>query len=248
MRLKGALHVHSSLSHDGTLTIAQLVEWYKFRRYNFFALGEHSQDMDDAKIRQMQEQSAQHSRDSFCVIPGLEYSCRGGFHLFAAGSVEKIPDVDAVAVATKARAAGGFVVLAHPSRVKWRCPAELMQAVDAAEFWNVTYDGKYLPSFRAPAEFRRMRQANPRILVTAGQDFHCRQGFYDVAVYIKAASVSADAILAEIRQGRYEIRSRFFRMDSRGYMSAFKSASFSILSRQLAGARRARDSFQRWTS
>jgi predicted metal-dependent phosphoesterase TrpH len=248
VRVKGALHVHSTLSHDGTLTIAELVDFYKHRGYDFIALGEHSQDMDDGKIELMRRQSAEHSQNTFCVIPGIEYSCRGGIHLFAAGAGATIADTDSVAVAAKARAIGAFVILAHPSRIKWECPANLVKAVDAAEIWNVAYDGKYLPSFRAPAAFRQMRGVNPKIFAAGGQDFHRKPAFYDLAVYVETDALTPDAIMAAIHRGNYEIRSRFFRFDADAEFSSLKVAALSVLSWQLAILRRARDSLRRWAS
>jgi predicted metal-dependent phosphoesterase TrpH len=41
MRVRGALHVHSKLSHDGTLTISDLVQLYRRNGYQFLALGDH---------------------------------------------------------------------------------------------------------------------------------------------------------------------------------------------------------------
>ncbi len=248
MRIKGALHVHSTLSHDGTMTIAELADWYKQRGYSFIALGEHSQDMDDGKIQIMRRECQEQSQDSFCVVPGLEYSCRGGIHLFALGAVMGIPDADPVAVATRARANGAFVVLAHPSRIHWECPTELLRVVDAAELWNVAYDGKYLPSFRAPTAFRRMRRINPNLFASGGQDLHRKPAFYDLAVYVETDRLAPNAIAAAIRCGDYQIRSRFFSLDARAQFSFVRAVSLSILSWQIATLRKARDHFRRWAS
>jgi hypothetical protein len=245
MRVKGALHVHSRLSHDGTLTIPELADWFKQRGYNFFALGEHSQDMDAEKIAQMKAECAQNSNDKFLIIPGLEYSCRGGIHLFALGSTVEIPDVDPVTVATQARAAGAFVVLAHPSRSKWNCSSEIVKAVNAAEFWNVGYDGKFLPSYKALKAFRGMKRENPQIMATGGQDLHRTAAFYDLAVILEVPALSREAILAGMHSGNYQIRSRFFQSGPDARFSAVKASSLWLVSWQLAALRKARNLIQR---
>ncbi len=245
MRLKGALHVHSTLSHDGTLSIAELADWYRSRGYDFITLGEHSQDMDEKKIAQMKQESAEHSDGKFLIVPGLEYSCRGGVHLFALGSTLDIRETDPVAVATRARAEGAFVILAHPSRLKWNFPTDIVQSVQAAEFWNVAYDGKYLPSFKAFRVFRVLREVNPQLLATGGQDFHRRTGFYDVAVMVEASSLARDEILARMRTGNYEIRSRHFHSNARAQFSPLRAAATWLLSLQLAALRGVRDALQR---
>ncbi len=194
MRLKGALHVHSTLSHDGTMTISELAEWYMTRGYQFIAIGEHSQDMSEEKVEILKKQSTEHSCDGFCIIPGIEYSCQGGIHIFGLGALGLTREMDPVVVAEEIRAQGGLAILAHPYRYNWTCAPELLRAVHAVEIWNVGYDGKYLPSARAPEALRRMRRINPELLAIAGQDLHRKPAFYDVAVQTEAEYLTPGAI------------------------------------------------------
>src|SRR5450759_4376877 len=73
VRTRGALHVHSTLSRDGTMTIAELARYFKQKCYQFLAMGEHAEDLDEAKVHALREQSATNSDDQFCVIPGIEF-------------------------------------------------------------------------------------------------------------------------------------------------------------------------------
>ena len=134
MRIKGALHVHSILSHDGTMTIAELAAWYRNKGYQFIAIGDHSQDLDEAAVEIMKQQSAENSDAGFLVIPGIEFSCQGGIHIFGMGVTRLMAEIDPVRVSEGIRAHDGFSVLAHPSRRRWECSAELLLAVEAAEF------------------------------------------------------------------------------------------------------------------
>src|ERR1700722_18160063 len=72
VRVKGALHIHSQLSHDGTMTIAELASWYRGKGYQFLAMGEHAEDLNEAKVQMLVDQSNQHSNEAFRVIPGIE--------------------------------------------------------------------------------------------------------------------------------------------------------------------------------
>ena len=248
MRLKGALHVHSTLSHDGTMTIAELAEWYMTRGYQFIAIGEHSQDMSEEKVEILKKQSANHSCDAFCIIPGIEYSCHGGIHIFGLGALGLTREMDPVAVAEEIRAQGGLAILAHPYRYNWDCAPELLKAVNAVEIWNVTYDGKYLPSARAPEALYSMRRINPQLLAIAGQDLHGKRAFYDVAVQTEADYLTPETIRSSLLRGDYLIKSRFFQTTGRAHISSLKSIFLRVASWHLGKLRKARDVFRRWST
>lgn len=246
MRLKGALHVHSTLSHDGTLTIEELAEWYVRRGYQFIAIGEHSQDMSEEKVEILKNQSAQHSGNGFCIIPGIEYTCKGGIHIFGLGALGLTREMDPVRVAEEIRAQGGLAILAHPYRCNWTCAPELLKVLHAVEIWNVGYDGKYLPSFRALGAFRRMRLVNRELLAIAGQDFHRKPAFYDVAIQTEAEHLAPETIRSSLLRGDYVIKSRFFQTTGRADFSSLKSACLCAVSWQLGNLRKGRDLFRRW--
>jgi predicted metal-dependent phosphoesterase TrpH len=241
MRIRGALHVHSILSHDGTMTIAEVAAWYKDRGYQFVAMGEHSQDMDDLKVRELIGQSERASSAQFCVVPGIEYACRGGLHIVGIGVTSLIPYFEPVPVIDSIHEHGGYAVLAHPTRKGTKVPGEVLGKIDAAEIWNIGNDGKFLPSSRSLKCFRNMRQMNPRLLAVAGHDFHRKAGFYDVAIEMDVAFLSSAAVLQNLRAGRYSIRARLFRCNADRDLTWFESARFFLLSWQIGMLRGARD-------
>lgn len=240
MRIRGALHVHSSLSHDGTLIIAELAQWYRDQGYHFLAVTEHSQDMDGT-LPVLLEQSARNSTSKFCVIPGLEFACKGGLHILGIGVISLIRDVNPVDVTEAIHGGGGYAVLAHPKRNGWKCPLEAIRAVDAAEIWNVAYDGKFLPSPQSLIGFRQMRQINPALSAVAGHDFHQKGGFYDVAIEMDVASLSAAPILQNLRSRQYMIGARLLRCNAYAEFSSFQSARLHLLSWQIGKLRELRD-------
>jgi hypothetical protein len=248
VRIKGALHIHSTLSRDGTMTIAELVQWYRQNGYQFLAMGEHAEDLDEAKVQALREQSIENSNDEFCVIPGIEFAANNDIHILGIGVVGLIRKNDPVAVVEEIHEQGGLAILAHPKRIRWECPTDVLLAVDAAEIWNVRYDGKYLPPPEALSGFRKTQQINPRLLAVASQDFHQTASFYNVAVEMDGQSLTPEGILRNLRQGRYAIRSRFFRADSGARLSRMEALYLRLLSPQLNNMRKARSFFLPWSS
>jgi hypothetical protein len=239
--IRGALHVHSTLSHDGTLAIPELVSWYRKHGYQFIALGEHAQDMDEAKICILKQQSIDNSSPEFCVIPGLEFACTGGFHIVGLGMTSLLDALDPAAVIRSIHAHKGYAILAHPKRNNWNCPLHISQLIDAAEIWNVGYDGKFLPSPQSLAGFPKLRQANPQLRAVAGQDFHRASGFYDVGIEMKVSSLSSDSILCNLHKGWYTIRAPHFSCDARAGFSKLESARLRVVSWQLGKLRQVRN-------
>lgn len=248
MHIRGALHVHSTLSRDGTMTIAELVRFFKQKGYHFLAMGEHAEDLNEAKVQALREQSALNSDGQFCVIPGIEFAVTRQTHIVGIGVVNLIRLESPVYVAGQIRQQEGMSILAHPKRLGWDCPPETLLALDAVEIWNVGYDGKYLPAAKALPAFERMREVNPRLLAMGSHDFHRTASFYDVAVEMDAPALSPVPLLRNLKSGDYRVRSRFFNCDAHGHASAAGAALVRHFSGQLEKVRRARASFARRTA
>lgn len=240
MRVKGALHVHSRLSRDGTMSIDELVRYYRQNGYQFLAMGEHGEDLDESKLQALRELSAQNTTDEFCVIPGIEFAATSNIHIVGIGITNLIQANDPLDCAKAIREQHGFAVLAHPKRMGWECRADVLLSVEGVEIWNVGYDGKYLPSPKALSGFRRMQQINPKLLAVASHDFHRAASFYDVAIEMDVPLISAEVILRNLHGGMYSIRSLFFRADPRAQLSKMKIASMWLASQQLSQMRKLR--------
>lgn len=239
MHVRGAIHMHSSISHDGTLPVAGLAAWYRRKNYQFIAVTEHAEDLDDGKMQMLREQCDAHSDDRFRIIPGAEFSFRE-FHILGIGAVAAAAGMDARAAIKTIHRSGGMAVLAHPKRFGWAFPAEILQAVDAIEIWNVGYDGKYLPSVQAGAGYAAMKRIHPPLLAMAGHDLHRVESFYDVGLEMEVGTLSAGEILGNLRRGRYAIESRFFSAGPDGQISKPGAAFLRVLSGNLSALRRAR--------
>lgn len=245
MRIKGAIHVHSAFSHDGALPVAELAALYRRNNYQFIAITEHAEDLGGGEIERLREQCASHSSDRFCIIPGVEFSF-SAFHILGIGLLTAQSPPDGIAAVRIIHGGGGIAVLAHPKRFGWKCPVEVLRAVDAVEIWNVGYDGKFLPPAAALARFAAWRKLNPRLRGMAGHDLHRKESFYDAAVEVDAPALLPGAILSSLRQGRFEIRSRFFRAGPQGRVSPAVAALTRMMSEPLRQARRVRSAALGW--
>lgn len=248
MHIKGAVHVHSTLSRDGTLSIAELARYFKEKGYQFLAMGEHAEDLNEAKVQALRSESAANSHDGFCVVPGIEFAVTKEIHIVGVGVVNLIPLENPVFVAETIRAQGGMSILAHPKKLAWDCHPDLLRAIDAAEIWNIGYDGKYLPSSKALPAFERMRQANPGLLAMASHDFHRKASFYGLAIEMEVAALSPDLILQELKKGRYRARSPVFNCESNGQASVAGALLARHISSRLESIRKARSGFRRRTA
>lgn len=246
MRIKGAMHVHSTLSHDGAMTIGELARFYSRRGYHFVALTEHAEDLDERGMQELTSCSRRHSSAEFCLIPGVEFSAQSPFHILGLGFTRLFPQEDRLALIEQIRSSNGVAILAHPKRTGWNCPQPILRAVNAVEIWNVGYDGKFLPSARASREFASMRHINPQLMAVAGHDLHRRESFYDVALEMDVTSLSAGQILDNLRSGLYVIQSRFFRCASDASISPVKATCLRAISEQLENLRNARSLAEGW--
>jgi hypothetical protein len=229
MLIRGALHVHSQLSHDGKLELATIARLYRDRGFQFVCIAEHSQDMDEQKVAMLREQAESLSGTDFRIIAGIEYSCKDALHIVGVGCEQLLDTSDPVRLVGEIRAAGCFAILAHPCRIHWSCSAELAAVLNAVEVWNVRYDGKYLPSPPALEFFNQMKALNPRILAAVGDDLHSLKGFYPLSYYMSVNSLDRESILNELILGRYRIGSLSYRVPARSCFSPAALACFRAL-------------------
>jgi predicted metal-dependent phosphoesterase TrpH len=243
MPIRGAVHAHSTLSRDGTLSLAELRSFFLSKGMRFLAVSEHAEDMNDEKVRTLIEECGKNSDDQFCLIPGLEFICDGDVHIPGLGMKRLLEFSDPVRVINAIRGDGGFTILAHPVRMKWRLPAEALRAVNSAEIWNVGYDGKFLPSAEALRWFKKAKAINPDLLAVASLDFHKKAAFCNVGLEVEPASMTPEAILDRLRAGRYRIRTPFLNAEPHGAIPGAQEALIGLASRQLAGLRKLRTRF-----
>ena len=174
------LHIHSDASHDGRMSIAEIVRLAKAAGLSGVAVCDH-----DVVLTQPPSEA------DVLVIPGAEFSTEHGhlLGLFLHEPIGKLPFAETVAAI---RAQGGLAVLAHPfehSRDAARLEP-LVPMLDGVEVFNGRADRK-IPDANARAhafaEKHGLRQF-------AGSDAHLPREIGNGTVTLSVPELTLDAV------------------------------------------------------
>lgn len=235
--LRGVLHVHSTMSYDGQHPLSELAEAARRRGYDFVAMTEHSDTLDQARLSDLADQCQALSRTDLLLIPGVEYTCEGNLHLLAFGMRRYTSERRPIAVAQRVAEAGGIPVVAHPIRYAYRAPEELAPWLAGIEVWNAGYDGRFIPNPRSFRLLEAFRRRNETLSAFCGQDIHRTRHFCDVGVVVDDDRLDERAILDALRQGRFAIQGGPFRMHARTELSKGTMVAWRLAHRVYESAR-----------
>ncbi len=216
---KGNLHTHT-LNSDGDSTPDEVVTWYREHRYNFLVLSDHNYLTDVAGLN-----AVHGARDKFLLIPGEEVSDRfqsKPIHLnaYRPSRLVEPQHGDSVAATVQnnvneIRRAEGVPSLNHPN-FGWAVSVEDMLAVKGLGLFEV-YNGHPMVNNEGGGGFRSLDEMWDALL-TAGQklygiavdDAHEFKRFGKELsnpghgwVEVRAASLTADAVLAALERGDF---------------------------------------------
>jgi hypothetical protein len=199
--IKAASHIHSEWSYDGKWSLPTLAAEFGRRRYHVLLTTEHDRGFSQARMLEYREACAKASTERVLIVPGIEYGDADNIvHILVWGSIpflgEALPTVELL---DKVKAAGGFAVLAHPSRKDaWkRFDPQWASNLLGIEIWNRKTDG-WAPSNTA---IRLTRGTS--LLPFVGLDFHTRRQFFPLATELKIDSpVTETSVLECFRSGR----------------------------------------------
>lgn len=213
--LKGAIHIHSTYS-DGEFSLSALRQFFLAAGCQFVCLADHAEAFDADKLRAYEAECAGLSDGCFCLVPGLEYSCRDRFHILGYGMTSLIASRDPEEVIRALEAAGGFAIIAHPAN-ELLGSIERFRALPAGlEVWNTKYDGRYAPR---PAVFRllaRLQAHKPELLAFYGLDLHWRNQYRGLLTCLDASVLTREEILSALRQGRFSAEKGRLELPSSG--------------------------------
>jgi predicted ATP-grasp superfamily ATP-dependent carboligase len=113
--LKGALHVHTTLSSDGAHSLDQVKDFLKRKEFDFVMITEHSKDVNRHTFSNLVSECKNKSNESFLFIPGVEFDCAGGLHILGIGIDEFFDEKDPTEIIREIHEKGGLAILAHPS-------------------------------------------------------------------------------------------------------------------------------------
>ena len=207
---RGNLHTHSQLS-DGALSLEQVVEAYKRAGYDFIQISDHFLDRFGFPVT---DTRALRGND-FTTLIGAELhapSTEVGelWHILAVGlPLDFAPptrDETGPQLAERARAAGAFVVIAHPAWSQLRIgDGRALTAAHAVEIYN---HGSAVETDRGDGFYLldELASEGRRLTGIAVDDSHFKFGDLDAFggfVEVKAESLDPDALLAALKAGQF---------------------------------------------
>jgi hypothetical protein len=207
---RGNLHTHSKLS-DGALKPEDVIEAYKRAGYDFVQLSDHFLGRFNWPIADTRKLRS----NNFTTLIGAEVhamttSAGEYWHILATGLPldfpHAAPDETGPTLAARAREAGAFVIMAHPSWSQLTIEdGRSLAAAHAVEVYNHTCavltdrgDGFYL--------LDQLCNEDRRLLAVAGDDAHFHSGDLDAFgayVMVKSASLDPEALLSALKAGEF---------------------------------------------
>ena len=218
-RIKGTIHMHTTLSHDGTLSLEELVDFLKARGSDFIAVTDHSYDIDQAGIDSQVVRARELSTPEFLIIPGIEFRCHDSIDILGYGVTRTCGSDDPGTIIEHIKNRGGVAVWAHPTVKDYPIDREWIEKLDGFEIWNSGNEGKLMPQIRTLKMYRRLKKWNPQLKAYCGLDLH-RKTTYD-AVFIEVVAGNREEILAAMRRGDYRSRGRLLRLNSMARINPF---------------------------
>ncbi|HEX9170924.1 MAG TPA: CehA/McbA family metallohydrolase [Roseiarcus sp.] len=207
---RGNLHTHSTLS-DGALNPEDVAGAYKLAGYDFLQLSDHFLGRFDWPIADTRKLRS----NDFTTLIGAEVhalatSAGEYWHIVATGLpvdfLPAKPDETGPMLAARAREAGAFVTIAHPSWSQLTIEdGRSLSAAHAVEVYNHTCtvltdrgDGFYL--------LDQLCNQDRRLTAVAGDDAHFHYGDLDAFggyVMVKSESLAPEALLVALKAGEF---------------------------------------------
>ncbi len=206
MTCLGYLHLHSTYSYDGKVSLVELKQLLLAQGVQFACVTEHTDWLTEAKVRAFMEDCRRLSDESFLFIPGLEVSFPNA-HIIVAGLKEVLdPQSSPLELVQRAQAKGAFVVFAHPHRSHFQAPEGVEPYLQAIEIWNGQYDGKRVPRPEAWSYRDKLaKKWEKNLFVTAGVDLHRSSHLPGPGLEIQVDTLDEKAVLQALHEGAYVI-------------------------------------------
>ena len=217
--IKGIFHVHSDYSYDGRHSLNEIAEYARRRGYAFVVMTEHSDTFDDNKMTEYINECRSRSTSDLILIPGIEFSCEGGFHIIGLGISGFISSSDPVGVVEAIHSQNGIAILAHPSRYAYKIAENLLNAMDGIEVWNAVYDGRYVPGHRSLSFLNNVNKTGYSLLAFGGLDLHKLSELPNIYLTLSDCDLDENAIMHHLRNGHFTIHNFLFNLKSNRRLS-----------------------------
>ncbi|MGO9269594.1 MAG: ATP-grasp domain-containing protein [Terriglobia bacterium] len=212
--VKGIVHCHTTLSHDGEVPLSDLCDLLRQQGFGFVALTEHPRGLTARDYQEFVQKCREASRRDFVAIPGLEFRCDNGVEIAGIGVSQMLDGRTPSEIVAQIRDLGGYAVWVHPWRNgPWNAP---FLDCDAVEVLNLKVDGTLAPNLNLLRRTVKERKAGRRFRAIFGVDFHDRNQALSAWVECQVPEVTPDAILATLQEGRFVNRVPYAATSSSG--------------------------------
>jgi hypothetical protein len=180
---------------------------------------DHSDTFDANKLTEYINECRSKSSSNLILIPGIEFSCDGGYHIIGLGINAFIEARDPVDVIESIHAQNGFAILAHPSRYAYKIAENLLNVMDGIEVWNAVYDGRYVPGHGSLFLLNNLNKTGYSLLAFGGLDLHRLSELPNIYLTLSDCDLDGNAIMRHLRNGHFTIHNFLFNLKSNGRLS-----------------------------
>lgn len=229
-QINGYLHLHSSHSYDGKLSLPEIKEKCLALGMSFVAMAEHTDGLKSVDVQSAADECRALSDSNFVFIPGFELPYKD-CHVLLLGAIDVRLDLPPLETIKLAKQQGAFVALAHPHRNHYQIDPELMALLDGIEIWNQQYDGKRYPRIQALELFEKSLTQKTSLLAMAGLDLHRASHFGNPHIRLEVVELSEKEMLDQIKVGNYSMMSQAISLPSRPKLIGWQRLKVSFMSR-----------------
>jgi hypothetical protein len=203
MKAIGLVHIHSSLSFDGHLSLVEIRDLAIANGFRFVLMAEHIEGLTTDDLHFLVAECNRLSDERCILIPGLEIEELCQYFL---GMAKPIVLHDIHDARRELISGGAFTVLAHPHRLRYTISASDMKHIEAIEVWNVKDDGWRVPGYVGMRTWRKWNKSGPRAFsAIAGLDLHAAGDFRPIGIQIEVDEIDKGSILNSLHGSRYTI-------------------------------------------
>jgi hypothetical protein len=210
---RGLLHIHTTYSYDGTLSLSDFADLIKKLGYDFIFLTEHAEDYDAKKMQTFVDECNKETNEDFLVVPGLEFNING-IHVLGIGIEKYIHESGLEELIRKIHENNGLAVLAHTIDYKNGIPYGKLRDVDFIEIWNPRYGERISPSIKSIKilhEFRKMKKA---YYASGGLDIHKRDDIKSLYQVVFSSRLNQQDIMISLKNGKFSTTNGFIELPS----------------------------------
>jgi hypothetical protein len=211
-KFRGIIHIHTTYSHDGTLSLSDIVNIVRARRYEFIILTEHAEDFDDKKMQFVIDQCKCASDEAFLVIPGLEFNINDEIHILGIGIEKYINESDPEELIRKIHENNGLAILAHTAEYRNGIPYAKISDVDFIEIWNPRYGEKISPSIKSIKILHEFRKMKKLYIASAGLDLHKLQDLAPLYQIVFSEQLTQKEIISSLKGGEFTTTNGFIEL------------------------------------